>query len=107
MRAHASALVVSATVLGFGLAAAPALAQSFKAWKCTGNLDIPWDEQILGCSEAINKFAGRDLAAALNNRGIAYQAKDAFDRAIADYNEAIRHDPKSAAAVQQPRYRLP
>ena len=98
MRAHSSALMLSATVLALGLMAAPAFAQSFKAWKCTGNLDIPWDEQILGCTDAIKKFAGRDLAAALNNRGIAYQAKDAFDRAIVDYNEAIQHDPKSAAA---------
>jgi lipoprotein NlpI len=96
--ADASVLTLSAAVLGLALMTAPALAQTFKAWKCTGGLDIPWDEQIVGCTDAITKFAGRDLAAALNNRGIAYQAKGDPDRAIGDYNQAIQHDPKSAAA---------
>jgi tetratricopeptide (TPR) repeat protein len=90
--------MLSTMVLALGLMAAAALAQTFKAWNCTGNSDVPWDEQIVGCTNAIKAFAGRDLAAALNNRGIAYQAKDALDRAIGDYNAAIQHDPKSAAA---------
>ena len=35
---------------------------------------------------------------AYNNRGIAWDAKGDNDRAIADYNEAIRLDPKYAMA---------
>jgi tetratricopeptide (TPR) repeat protein len=35
---------------------------------------------------------------AYNNRGFAYWRKDENDRAIADYNEAIRLDPKFAKA---------
>ena len=34
------------------------------------------------------------LAVAFNNRGLAYQARGELDRAIADYTEAIRVDPK-------------
>jgi len=37
-------------------------------------------------------------AAAFNNRGRAYQAKDDLDRAIADFNETIRLDAKYALA---------
>jgi len=35
---------------------------------------------------------------AFNNRGSAYRAKGDNDRAVADYNEAIRLDPKYASA---------
>ena len=42
--------------------------------------------------------SGQSLVWAYNNRGIAYRTKGDNDRAIADYNEAIRLDPKYAAA---------
>ena len=35
---------------------------------------------------------------AYNNRGDAWDAKEEYDKAIADYNEAIRLDPKYAVA---------
>ena len=41
---------------------------------------------------------GRNLAVAYYSRGLAYYDKDDDDRAIADYNEAIRLDPKYAQA---------
>ena len=44
---------------------------------------------------------------AYNNRGRAYRDKGDNDRAIADYTEAIRINPKYAIRVQQPRQRLP
>ena len=37
-------------------------------------------------------------AIACNNRGLAYRGKGELDRAIADFNEAIRLDPKFALA---------
>jgi lipoprotein NlpI len=37
-------------------------------------------------------------APAFNNRGLAYAAKPDYDRAITDYNEAIRLNPKFALA---------
>ena len=41
-----------------------------------------------------------DRAVALKNRGDAYADKGDLDRAIADYNEAIRLDPKYAVALK-------
>lgn len=78
----------------------PALAQSLEDSNCTGKFQLPADQQIGGCNEAIasGRFAGKDLAAAFNNRGVAYQAKGDLDRAIADYSEAIRLNPRLAVA---------
>jgi lipoprotein NlpI len=39
-----------------------------------------------------------NTAVAFNNRGMAYQAKAQYDRAIADFDQAIRLDPKFAVA---------
>lgn len=60
-------------------AALPVRAETLKNWKCTGNPDIAWDEQIVGCTKALESghFTGR---------------------AIADYTEAIRLDPQYALA---------
>ena len=47
---------------------------------------------ISGCTAVIEsgKFTGKDLAGIFNNRGTAYAAmKREFDRAIADYDQAI------------------
>ena len=35
-----------------------------------------------------------NTAVAFNNRGVAYRGKAQYDRAIADFDEAIRLDPK-------------
>ena len=39
-----------------------------------------------------------NTAVAFNNRGVAYRGKAQYDRAIADFDEAIHLDPKLAAA---------
>ena len=44
------------------------------------------------------KYSGAFLATIFLSRGNAYDDKDDYDRAIADYNEAIRLDPKNSAA---------
>jgi tetratricopeptide (TPR) repeat protein len=77
---------------------APALAQSPKDWKCTGNSDIPPDQQITGCTNAIQsgKYSGKNLKWAYLNRGNVYRAKGDYDHAIADYSEAIRLNPEFA-----------
>jgi len=57
------------------------------------------DEAISACTRVIqdrSEDAGR-RAAAYNNRGTAYLSSD-IDRAIANYDEAIRLDPKYADA---------
>jgi lipoprotein NlpI len=58
------------------------------------------DEEIAACTHNITsgKSSGQELAVSYYNRGLAYNAKGDSDRAIADYNEAIRLDPKDAAA---------
>ncbi len=93
-------VLLSAMVLALQSLTAPTWAQMLKDLKCTGKSDIPWADQIVGCSNAITSgtFAGKDLAAALTNRGTAYVARGNADRALADFNEAIKLDPNAAGA---------
>jgi len=52
---------------------------------------------INGCTAVIEsgKFTGKDLANIFNSRGNAYAMKREFDRAIADYDQAIRLAPNN------------
>ena len=98
--ALSGALMLSATTLELASMNAPALPQTLNDRKCTGNTDIPWDEQIVGCSNAIKsgKYTGKDLAAAFNDRGTAYRVTGDFDHAIQDYNQTIKLNPNDATA---------
>src|SRR5215470_14729919 len=40
----------------------------------------------------------QSLSMAYNNRGLAYGSKKDYDRALADYNDAIRLNPKNGDA---------
>jgi tetratricopeptide (TPR) repeat protein len=55
------------------------------------------DVAIAGCSHAISsrEFSGGILRVLYGNRGFAFEAKGNLDRAIADYDEAIKLDPLS------------
>jgi lipoprotein NlpI len=88
-----SVFALAAMVIAGGTAAAEQL-------DCTGNADIAWDTQIAGCTAAIQsgRWQGKDLAWAFNNRANAYDRTGQTDRAIQDYNQAIRLDPNYAAA---------
>jgi tetratricopeptide (TPR) repeat protein len=101
-RTLAGIVMLSTTVSGLVFMAAPALAQALKDWKCTGDTDIPWAEQVVGCSNAIDseKLTGEHLAAAFNNRGGAYGATGDLDHALTDFNQAISVDPNAAFAYQ-------
>ncbi|WP_027529212.1 tetratricopeptide repeat protein [Bradyrhizobium sp. WSM3983] len=57
------------------------------------------DAAIAACSRAIasGEFTGEELAKIYLNRGAEYKNKGDLDRAIADYSEAIRVDPKRVA----------
>jgi tetratricopeptide (TPR) repeat protein len=52
--------------------------------------------QIKGCTALIRsgQWSEKYVAFAYNDRGSAYQAMGDYDRAIADYLEAVRLDPK-------------
>ena len=96
----AAAAMLLATVALTAALCEPARAQTADAWKCTGRGGIPWDEQIAGCTDAINsaKFSGTDLAAIFNSRGTAYLVKGDLDHAIGDYDQAISLNPGYAVA---------
>src|SRR5690242_17752082 len=53
------------------------------------------DVAIAACTRAIKsgRFKGNDLARLYVDRGSVYGAKGDTDKAIADFNEAIRLDP--------------
>ena len=51
------------------------------------------DVAIAACTRAINSGAGRP-SINYNSRGEAYHGEGDMDRAIADYTEALRLDPK-------------
>jgi tetratricopeptide (TPR) repeat protein len=98
-----SVLAGTTFLLTAALVIKPALAQTAQQWKCTGDADIAWDDQIEGCTKVISsgKYAGTERAWAYYNRGNAYRAKGEIDRAIADYDEAIRLDPDDPDSYNQ------
>ncbi|MEE8350834.1 MAG: tetratricopeptide repeat protein [Rhodospirillales bacterium] len=53
------------------------------------------DIRIISCTRNIRsgRFTGRNLAVAFTNRAFAYKRKGQWDKAIADYDEAIRLVP--------------
>jgi lipoprotein NlpI len=69
-------------------------------YSAAAGCDTPHDPEatIIACTQSINsgKWKGRDQAANYTYRGNGYRDKNDLDRAIADFNEAIRLDPKDA-----------
>lgn len=87
---------IAVLVLGF----LPATAASRRDWNDCKADDA--DRSIAGCTRILQ---GRgetadNRARAYNNRGAAYQTKGDLARAIADFNEAIRLDPKDVVAYK-------
>lgn len=90
-----------------GQLVAPAWAQwTEDAQKCAETPDPNLAFDL--CTRAIQSGAlsGSGLAITFNNRGNAYQSKGDYQRAIQDYDEALRIDPDSAHGLQQPGQRL-
>ncbi len=58
------------------------------------------ERNIAGCTKIVqdSSESAKDRAAAFTNRGLAYRNKEDYDRALADYTQAIRLDPTSARA---------
>src|ERR1700759_718818 len=78
-----------------------ALAQSDRDWKLCEAEDA--DAALPACTRLIEtgKLDDSKRAIAHDNRGVAYWRKRDFNRAIADYDEAIRIDPQSARAYMR------
>ena len=84
--------MTTVVMFGFGgAAAADDWETCAKAWG---------DTAIAACTRAIAspRFKERDLVRLYYNRGIEYDEKRDYDRAIADYNEVIHLDPIYAKA---------
>src|ERR1700732_1878195 len=88
-----------AALLGF---ASPAIAGDRVQEACEqskrGGQD--WDKQIIGWSAGLSRssLTNGDRAITLANRAFANEGKGDHDRAIADYDEAIRLEPNNASA---------
>lgn len=79
-------------------AALPALAASQKDIQDCARYDADADLSIAACTRAILVEKSRPPARIFLNRANAWYYKGEFDRAIADYDEAIRIDPNFAEA---------
>src|SRR5262249_52469024 len=91
-RVLAGAAFMATAILSVSLAGAA------DDWKTCA--EAPDDVAIAACTRAIasGTYEGRDLSRLHNSRGIAWHDKGDLDRAIADYSEAIRLNPKLATA---------
>src|SRR5262245_52596486 len=93
--------VVGAAPILAGLVATPAIAHTQQQieWCENKSRAFSMDQQIDGCTAAIrsgDKWSQKELASYFNRRGVAYRTKGDLDRAIADFDEAIRLEPKNA-----------
>ena len=90
--------IVVSVVLATTISATAQLSSHWQA--CTGNPGIDWDTQIKSCTALIqsNTELKENVAIAFYNRALAYENKEKYDLAIADYSEAIRLNPNDADA---------
>lgn len=77
--------------------AAPLLRTDDSAQRCFTD---DGDAAVAACTHAIEsgRFIGPELAAIYDNRAIELRQIGQYDRAIADYSEAIRHDAQLTGA---------
>src|ERR1043166_1245045 len=87
-----------------GPAVSPATAQSQQQidWCINATHEFSPDQQVSGCTVAIQsgRWSGKDLVRVFQDRGLAYYDKRDYDHAIADYDQAIKLDPKNANALR-------
>lgn len=103
MRTNLKRYCIGAIPLFF-LGTCAANAQLSSYWRtCTGNPDIAWEQQIKSCTALIESKAEAEenVAIAFYNRALAYENKNDDARAIADYSESIKLNPKDADAFFQ------
>jgi tetratricopeptide (TPR) repeat protein len=90
---HLSSLMTALVLAGSG---AFAQTPQERQW-CESENEVTVDQRIDGCSAVIK--AGREkgdkLAEVFNNRGVAYRLKGEYDRAIADYEQALKLKPSA------------
>ncbi|MDH6261224.1 tetratricopeptide repeat protein [Bradyrhizobium sp. BR13661] len=88
-------LISFAVVAGFMMRTCPATAQSAVDLCNRGNVD----DVIAGCSTAIKqKPNSQNVWIAYHNRGSAWSTKGDYDKAIADFDQALRLNPNLASS---------
>jgi tetratricopeptide (TPR) repeat protein len=90
--------LVACLVLGIS---APAVAQSGTDWQSCARADVQPDAAIKACATILRAsgLTPRNTAIAYYNTGIAFMAKRDWDRAIANFDQAIRNDAAYPAAL--------
>src|SRR6476469_2483202 len=68
--------------------------------RCTGQAGVAPDAQAAACTALIDsqRFSKQNLAILHSNRGIAYGKAGDYDRAIADFDMALRINPNHVRA---------
>jgi len=77
------------------------LSPGSQEWQtCTGKPDVDWDKQIQSCTILIGTptETTQNRAVAYMRRGIAFNNKGEFDKAIVSYTDAIQTDSNSFQA---------
>ena len=94
MQMRSSAYRLLAGLAMVALAGLPTVAAADDADTCTKQSG---DVAIAACSRAIasGKFTGEELAAMYVSRGVEYKNKRGLDLALADFDQAVRLDPKN------------
>jgi tetratricopeptide (TPR) repeat protein len=92
---------ISSIIAACALLPTAASAQSSTYWgQCLGRESFIVDSVIDGCTAVIQ--SGQEprekLATAFDNRGVAYRRKGEYERALQDYEQAIRLNPSNATA---------
>lgn len=93
-------IVASLIIAISGAASAPAVADTDElCFKAT--LETKGDNAIRLCGSFISskKPTGQTLARALNNRGLGHMKNNQLDRAMEDFNHALRISPKYVFAL--------
>jgi len=82
------------------LAAAPAAAQTPQQRELCYKTTAADEQTISSCTAVIQggKESPQDLGTAYYNRGIGYQNKKDYDRALSDYDQALRLRPNYSSA---------
>lgn len=101
MKRASRTLLVAVIALGGGATSVAAQTQQRLEELCANeHYSVPVDRQASSCSALIQsgKLNKADLAVTFTHRGDTYLQKNDYDRAIADYTDAIRNNPNYGRA---------
>ena len=102
MRPSLKPFVLAVVVATFAATAADAQqpAKATDEQRCTGQAGVTADAQAAACTALIDskRFSRQNLAILHSNRGIAYGKAGDYDRALADFDTALRINPNHVRA---------